>query len=167
MPNVLLVLRLVLGGLFLFAASVKLSDPQGFFDSVHAFRLPAYFTQNLGLNLGDVAHLERLATFVVPWLELLAGLALVFGYATRGAALVLSALLLFFLFGIYTVLARKMDVTCGCFGKFEIPCRGAIGWCHVGRNSVLLVFGLMVLFGGPGRFALEGVKRACASPKPA
>ena len=167
MKTLLLILRLILGGLFIFAASVKLSDPQGFFDSIHAFKLPAYFSQNLGLHMGDAAHLERLATFAVPWLELLAGLALVFGYCTRGAALVLSALLVFFLFGIYTVLARKMDVTCGCFGKFEIPCQGAIGWCHVGRNTVLLAFGLTILSGGSGRFALEGVKKACAAPKPA
>ncbi len=167
MPNVLLILRVVLGGLFVFAASVKLSDPQGFFDSVHAFRLPAYLTQNLGLNMGDVTHLERLATFVVPWLELVAGLALIAGYAARGAALVLSALLVFFLFGIYTVLARQMDVTCGCFGKFEIPCRGAIGWCHVVRNSVLLTFGLVILFGGAGRWSLEGLKRGCVTPKAA
>lgn len=162
----LLIARLFLGGLFIFAASIKLSDPQGFFDSVHAFKLPAYFTQSLGLNMSSAAHLERLATFVVPWLELLAGLALVLGYCTRGAALVLSALLVFFLFGIYTVLARNMDVTCGCFGKFEIPCRGAIGWCHVGRNSVLLAFGLTILLGGPGRFALESLKKSCAAPKP-
>lgn len=167
MNTFLLFARLILGGLFIFAASVKLSDPQGFFDSVHAFKLPAYFSQSLGLNMSSTAHLERLATFVVPWLELLAGLALVVGYCTRGAALVLAALLVFFLFGIYTVLARKMDVTCGCFGKFEIPCQGPIGWCHVGRNSVLLAFGLTILFAGSGRFALEGFRKTCATPKPA
>lgn len=167
MKNVLLILRLGLGGLFVFAASVKLSDPQGFFDSVHAFKLPAYFSDNLGLRMGDASHLERLATFAVPWLELIAGLALIFGYCTRGAALVLSSLLAFFLFGIFTVLQRKLDVTCGCFGKFEVPCRGPIGMCHVGRNFVLLTFGLTILMGGPGRLALDLRTKACTVPKPA
>ncbi|MBK9188930.1 MAG: DoxX family membrane protein [Phycisphaerales bacterium] len=134
--------RLILGGLFLFAAYVKLGDPQQFAFSVHAFKiLPE--------------HLSILATFVIPWVEIVLGACLVLGCWTRAAATLLSLLIAGFLGGIISVIARKMDVTCGCFGKFEIPCTGPIGFCHVARNAVLLVGAMFITLVGPGPAAVD------------
>lgn len=138
-------IRLVMGGLFLFAASVKLGDPQQFAFSVHAFKiLPE--------------HLSILATFVIPWLEIVLGACLVLGCWTRAAATLLTLLIAGFLAGIISVIVRKMDVTCGCFGKFEIPCTGPIGICHVIRNSVLIAGSVYVAIAGPGPMAIDRPK---------
>lgn len=138
-----LLLRVLLGALFIFAAFMKLRDPQQFAFAVSAFKI-----------LPD--HLVILATFVVPWTELIAGTALVLGFWTRSAAVLLALLLGVFLAGIGLVLYRHMDnVNCSCFGKFEVPCKGPIGWCHVVRNSVLILLALTTCALAPGPLAID------------
>jgi uncharacterized membrane protein YphA (DoxX/SURF4 family) len=134
--------RVVLGGLFIFAAVIKLRNPQLFVQGVMAFKI-----------LPD--HLAHLAAFVVPWMELLAGIALVLGLWARAGAVLLGAMLLAFIGGMISVIARDMDVTCSCFGKFEIPCSGAIGACHLARNSVLFAMAAFIALVGPGSLAID------------
>ncbi|MCC6429059.1 MAG: DoxX family membrane protein [Phycisphaerales bacterium] len=143
---ILLVLRLVLGGLFVFAAYVKLTGPLDFSDSVKAFKI-----------LPD--HLAQLATFAVPWTEMVCGLALIVGCWTRSAALLVSVLLAVFIAGIISVLWRGLTVNCGCFGKLQPFCTGPLGWCNIGQNAGMLGMGLVLaVFGG----GLLSVDRALA-----
>jgi uncharacterized membrane protein YphA (DoxX/SURF4 family) len=139
------IVRLVLGGLFIFAASMKLQDIQGFAFSVAAFDI---FPKSAD-------HLTRLVAFAVPWAELLAGLLLILGLWTRAASAILSVLLLAFIAGIVSVMMRHLQVSCGCFGRFEVPCTGPVGPCHIARNSVLLAVSLFVFWMGPGTFAVD------------
>lgn len=133
----LLLVRLGLAAVFGFAASVKLQGPQSFADSIKAFKV-----------LPD--HLVVLATFTIPWAEAICALLLLLGLWTRAAALVLSVQLAVFIAGIASVLARHMDVTCGCFGKYDFLCSGPLGWCNVGQNALLLAGSLLILFRGAG-----------------
>jgi uncharacterized membrane protein YphA (DoxX/SURF4 family) len=137
--------RVALGGLFVFAAWMKLSNPQSFADAVLAFKI-----------IPDTAdHLTTLTTFIVPWTEMVAGVLLILGAWARSAALVLSVMLAVFIVGIGSVLYRHMDVSCGCFGKFEWPCKGNLGMCQIGRDALMLAMGLLVVFRGPGPFAID------------
>jgi putative oxidoreductase len=139
------VVRVLLGALFIFAGVMKLRDIQHFVQAVGAFKIIPEGAE----------HLQVLTAFVVPWIEILAGLMLVLGWWTRAAALTISLMLATFIVGIGSVIARDLDVKCTCFGKFEIPCDGPIGWCHIVRNSVLLVGTLLILVKGAGRLALD------------
>ncbi len=138
-----LVLRVVLGGLFVFAAYLKLkppasegalSGPQSFASSVLAFKT----------GLPDV--LVRAAVSCTPWIELVAGLALIFGVWRRAAAGIIGALLVVFIGLIVSVLARKMSVDCGCFGDLSPFCEKAIGSCNIVQNAVLLVIAAYLTF---------------------
>jgi uncharacterized membrane protein YphA (DoxX/SURF4 family) len=137
---IVLVARVFLGALFIFAAVMKLSNPQSFAEAINAFKI-----------LPD--HLVVLATFVVPWIEAVLGVALILGLWTRSAALVLSLLLVAFIAALVSVLDK--GITCSCFGKFEIPCSGPVGWCHVIRNTVLLALAALVVAKGPGSLAID------------
>ena len=147
--------RVVVGGLFTFAAYVKLSEPQNFLESVMAFKIFS------GKPLPD--HLANLATFALPWIELICGVLLVLGLYARSAAVVLSGLLVTFIVALVMVLQLPGPIECGCFGKFEVPCGAIVGPCHVARNSVLLGLTAMVLFAGPGRWSVDS-SRACRKP---
>ena len=57
---------------------------------------------------------------VLPWLELLTALGLIFGVARRGAALPIMVLLLVFMGGLGINLSRHNPVDCGCFGASKI-----------------------------------------------
>jgi hypothetical protein len=48
-----------------------------------------------------------------------------------------------------------MDVTCGCFGKYDLLCSGPLGWCNVGQNTLLLAGAVLVLVRGPGSASLD------------
>lgn len=128
-------LRLVLGGLFAFAAFNKLvaktdgatsSGPQGFAWTIQAFKL--------GLPEWSI----RFATFTTPWIEIVAGVLLILGIWTRGAALVIAAMLAVFIALLLSVLIRDLNVDCGCFGDMSPFCPPKVGWCHIAQDVVML-----------------------------
>ncbi len=143
--GIVLLTRVILGGLFIFAAVMKLSSPASFAMAIAAFKI-----------IPDHAeHLTRLAAYAVPWVEALCGVCLVLGLWARSAALVLAVLLCGFIAMIASTMLRGMDVSCSCFGKFEIPCTGPVGWCHIARNGVLLLLAALVVSKGPGSLAID------------
>lgn len=143
-------LRIALGALFVFAAYLKLENPQDFADAVKAFKI---------FDLDTESHMVVLATFTIPWIEALSGLLLVFGLWTRAAGLALSVLLAAFTVGIISVISRDLNVACGCFGEFEWPCKGDVSFCHILRNSVLLLAALVITWRGAGPLALDRLRR--------
>jgi uncharacterized membrane protein YphA (DoxX/SURF4 family) len=163
--GVLLALRLGLGGLFVVAAYQKLfASPfssQTFSESIRAFQMV------------ESLELVRYATFMIPWVELLAGIALILGIWTRAAGMVISLLLAVFIAGIVSVTARELAVDCSCFGKFKLLCGNQfafaegtalarwlatpVGWCKVWEDAAMLVASAALWAHGGGRLALDRV----------
>lgn len=155
----LLLGRLLLAMVFLFSGAAKLGwlpgfgDPTGFASAVVKF---------------EVIHpdLVPLATFVIPWLEVVCGGALLLGFMSRGAGRTLGVLTLVFTAAMVAVMVRGMEVDCSCFGgalreRFG-PAIGEwlepeVGWKSLVRNAIL--FGLLVFvsMGGPGFLAIDGL----------
>jgi hypothetical protein len=143
-----MVLRVVLGGLFLLAGFNKLAEPRDF-----AFAIK-------GFDLGMGSDLLSVLAFVVPWAEVLAGAALVLGVWARGAAGLLCVMLGGFTGGLLSVILREKNVDCSCFGQLKLFCgEGNIGWCHVIRNSAMLLAAAYVMWKGPGMLALGNLSR--------
>ncbi len=102
----LVLFRLVLGGLFVYAGIVKVLDPLDFAQNIRNYRL-------VGQSL------SFLAAVILPWLEILAGLALAAGVWRRASAFVISALLGCFIVLTLVTIVRGLDVDCGCFGALS------------------------------------------------
>lgn len=145
-------LRLALGGLFCLAAVSKLQDPQSFADAVKAFKV---------LDQTTHAHLITTATFVIPWVELIAGIMLILGLWTRAAALTLGLALAAFIAGLVSVIARGLDAKCSCFGNLNLFCPEAVGWCQVVRNSLMLLPAAYLTWRGGGRVGLDALAGRC------
>lgn len=145
--------RLVVGGLFVFAASMKMGMPQEFVESVLAFKI---FEGHKPLP----DHLATLAAFAIPWTELICGVLLLLGLWARSAALVLGVLLMTFIVALVLVLRLPGPIECGCFGKFEIPCGKIVGPCHVVRNCVLLALTGLIVWGGAGKVSVDGMYKS-------
>jgi uncharacterized membrane protein YphA (DoxX/SURF4 family) len=143
-----LILRLGLGGIFIFAAAVKLRDPQAVAGSIQAFKINL-----MGQPMPD--HLVLLGTYGIPWLELLVGAALVLGLWTRSAALLYTLLMASFIALVISVIQRDMNVECQCLGRFKLFCSGPLGTCKVIENSILMAGSLLVLTIGSGSFSLD------------
>ena len=125
--------RLLLGGIFLYAAGTKVPDMAAFADSVANYRIlpPA---------------LVPAAAAVLVGVEILVGLALLTGRGARPAAWVASALLAGFTVGLAAALARGIDLACGCFGG-----AAPATWWTVARDVAWLALALLVALRGPGR----------------
>ena len=94
--------QIALGLFFVAAALPKLVDPPSFAHMIYNYRLvPGAFVNLMAL--------------VMPWLELLAGLALILGIWTRVSTCLVGALLLVFIAAISLNLARGNAIDCGCF----------------------------------------------------
>jgi uncharacterized membrane protein YphA (DoxX/SURF4 family) len=123
----LVVFRVLLGGLFVYAGVVKVADPLGFAQDIRNYRL-------VGQALSFVAAV------VLPWLEIVAGAFLIAGVWKRGAALVITGLLVFFIVLTIVTMARGLDVDCGCFGSLSRKS----GWSVIFEDLGMLFLGLCV-----------------------
>jgi uncharacterized membrane protein YphA (DoxX/SURF4 family) len=103
----LIVLRAVLGAVFIYAAYTKLRDPWMLFaTSIDGYRvLPEWAVLMVARTL--------------PWLELALGLILLTGLWLRYASIAAASLLGVFLILMISAYARGMVIDCGCFGPGE------------------------------------------------
>jgi len=114
--------RLVVGLLFAAAGLAKIGDPGSFAAQLHNFRL---------LPIA----LENLVAITLPWIELVAALALIFGIRARAGAAMATAMLTVFTLAVLSALARGLDIECGCFGTHDAT---HVGWVKVSQNLGML-----------------------------
>jgi uncharacterized membrane protein YphA (DoxX/SURF4 family) len=94
--------QIALGIIFVVAALPKIVDPPSF----------AHMIYNYHLAPGALINLMAL---VMPWIELLCGLALILGIWQATARSIIGALLITFVLAIAINLARGNAIDCGCF----------------------------------------------------
>lgn len=123
----LLVLRVALGAIFVYAAWIKLKDPwQLFAMSIDAYRI---------LPLGAVELTAR----VIPWVELAVGLLLISGFWMRISGPIVSLLLLTFFVLMLRAYSKGMAIDCGCFGPGE-----TISWKTLLRDGSMVAAALLL-----------------------
>lgn len=138
-PGGLLVLlcRLAVGGVFIYASLDKFQHPGAFAQAIHNYRLVPY-----GL-LHPMAYL-------LPALEMAAGAFLVLGIWRRGAALLAGLMAVVFIVAIGSALLRGLDISCGCFNTDG---GHGVGMSLLLRDLVLLALCIppwLAAEGGPG-----------------
>lgn len=129
--NKVMLRRVFLGLTFIVAGAGKVLDPDHFSRAVENYRiLPT--------------ELVVMTTHTLPWLEVLAGLCLAFGFLIDSAALATGALSLVFLLASAIALLRGLDIDCGCF---QTP--HPLTWLHPIANAGLLALSLRIYFAIP------------------
>ena len=103
MKILLRVIGVIVGGIFVYAGTVKAIDPVQFGLDIDNFKILPWFAS------------VRLA-FYLPWLEILCGVAVIFRVLFRGGLSILIALVLIFVGATVAAKVRGLDITCGCFG---------------------------------------------------
>ena len=134
------IIRVGLGIMFLVASIEKIADPNAFAQSIGNYKI-----------LSPAVTIALAST--LPWIELLCGMALLFGIATRGSALVTSIMLLCFTVAVVSALVRGLDISCGCFT--QDPQAGKVAWEKVIENSIMIIAALSLVFMPTTRLSLE------------
>ena len=126
-----LILRVILGAIFIYASIDKVMHPKAFAEAVYNYQI-----------LPDA--LVNLAALILPVVELLAGACLVIGFWVPGSLAVVNALLVVFIAAIGFNYSRGLNIACGCFhaatgdaGQWEML------WTIV-RDAVMLTAGIFV-----------------------
>src|SRR4030042_3390365 len=129
-----LLLRVIVGGVFIWAGALKIADPLGFAQSIKNYQV--------------VPHtLAFLIAVVLPWVEVLSGAFLIIGLYRRSSALIISLLLAGFIVLVALALARGIDTSCGCLGSLDR--RADLSLILI--DAVLLVLATSIFFGPPPR----------------
>lgn len=129
-PTVRRAAQIVAGLIFIAAALPKIADLGAFVASVHNFHLEPVV---------PMAATSLLA-ITIPWVELIAGLALVGGVRPRAGAVVYTVMLAAFTLGIVAAMARGLSFDCGCFGKAGAA---TIGVKKLAENVAMLMVGVV------------------------
>ncbi len=106
--NTLLVIRWIVGLLFIFSGVIKANDPLGL-----SYKMQEFFEAWNWHSLNDYT---LILSFVMNVFEVLAGIAIIIGWRTKLFTWLLLLLIIFFAFLTgYALFSGKIK-TCGCFG---------------------------------------------------
>lgn len=122
------------------AGALKIADPPGFAHEIHNYALLP-------------ERLVNPAALILPWLEVVTGLALFLGVWRRSAAAIFAVLLVVFIGALSINLGRGRPVDCGCFGTSSVPRTGAERLAEmkvaIGRDVLLLLLAGQILWAVP------------------
>ncbi len=122
-----IVLRICVGGFFVYASMSKIPYPAQFAEAVANYRIVPYWA----LNLGAV---------VLPWIELVSGLFLIIGFMSRASGIIIGLMLIMFNIMVLINMYWGAPISCGCYDTVGEP----IGWRKIIENAVMLVFIIQV-----------------------
>jgi len=123
---VVLISRLILGAVFIYASLDKIMNPDDFAKAIGNYHV---------LPFG----LENLLALVLPWVELLAGLCLIIGVMVDGATVLIILMNIVFIFAISQALARGISIECGCFSV------SSEGGDNIGLQTIIRDIGYLLL----------------------
>lgn len=123
---VVLISRLILGAVFIYASLDKIMNPDDFAKAIGNYHV---------LPFG----LENLLALVLPWVELLTGLCLIIGVMVDGATVLIILMNIVFIFAISQALARGISIECGCFSV------SSEGGENIGLQTIIRDIGYLLL----------------------
>ncbi len=137
-------LRWIVGICFVYASFHKIGDPAGFAKIIYGYGLFPHETINI-------------LAIVVPFLELVAGLALLSGIHARGAAALIGGMLFLFSCAILINIIRGHEFDCGCFTFAEKKSILHSAESLLVRDMLMLVMCVYLVKAGKGQRAPEQV----------
>ena len=137
--------RWILGLTFIYASIHKIAAPAEFAKIIYGYDLfPAVFI--------------NLIAIIIPFLEMVTGLALVIGFYPRSAAITLNALIFAYIIALAINLIRGHEFDCGCFAVGQSGYSSSSEATLV-RDIIYFVLGLQIIF-------YSGVRRICSISMP-
>lgn len=133
----LLVSRIVIAFVFIYAGAEKISDPNSFSQAIYNYRI----FPNEMINIFAI---------ILPWIELISGILLLFGISVKENSAIIGTLLLIFIILIGISMIRGLDINCGCFGKGT-----PVGWRKIGENTLMLILALALIAFDSKKFSLN------------
>jgi putative oxidoreductase len=133
--------RWILGITFIYASFYKILEPAGFAKIIYGYDL----FPHLAINLMAIT---------VPWLELVAGAALLAGIYPKSAALMINVMLAAYIIILSINLIRGHRFDCGCLSPGQVSYINSAGQWIVRDIFCLLLGGYIFTFSSPRKCAI-------------
>lgn len=127
----LLILRLIVGGTFLYACLDKLFNQELFAKAIFNYK----FLPDVFINIFAI---------VIPYIELTASVFLILGIFKRGSSFVIIVLLIVFIISLTQAYARGLDISCGCFSLETVSEKSDILLRII--EDIFLLIGSFIIF---------------------
>ena len=129
--TIAIIIRLILGFLFLYASLDKIIYPSKFAEIIYNYRvLPV--------------ELVNICAILVPWIEVIIGVMLLIGIWVDASAFMLSSITFVFTFLIISAIFRGLNIECGCF---SLDAEGSlVSWKRVIEDIFILIGGLYLVW---------------------
>jgi uncharacterized membrane protein YphA (DoxX/SURF4 family) len=132
--------RVILGGIFIYAAVGKILYPADFSEAITNYQLvPVMFT--------------NLIAIVLPWVELVAGLLLLNGLRTQSGNVIIFLMVCVFSFGAVQALIRGLDINCGCFTEAS----RRVGLIFLAEEAALFLMSISIFFFDKGFLSIDNL----------
>ena len=131
--------RLVIGGMFIYASYYKIVEPGEFAKSIWFYHLVP-------------GKLINLMALVLPWLELLAGIALISGILYRGSVVWINLMMVVFIVALSSTIFRGISIDCGCFKAAQAATHSA--WQSLGFDVASMILTIQLLISRSRRWFL-------------
>jgi len=138
-PYLTATFRFLVGLVFIYASIGKIADPAYFAGTIQNYQM-----------IPDT--LINLVAIILPWMELICGILLISGLWHQSASLIISLLMVSFIFAISSAILKGLDIECGCFGSGT-----SANWTRILEDFFLLVFSLQILFFPKSMLAIENI----------
>ncbi len=150
MKYLVLLARLLTGGIFIYASIHKIMDPADFAEAVRNYQMIP-------------AHWSNFIAIVLPWIEIIVGAFLILGIQNRPSALVVTGMMAVFIVALSYAYATGLDINCGCFST-NPSSEGRITALTLMRDSSLILVALFILIWDRGHFSLWPLERGWVKP---
>ena len=144
-PWISLAARVILGGVVLYAGLIKIVDLQQSVVAVKAYQFP--ISDGLETFLGNA----------LPLVEILLGLAILTGLATRWTGLLGGLMMVVYIGAIASAWARGLAIDCGCLtpgGFLDADQKTRYGW-DIARDIGLIVCAVWLIIFPVSRLSLD------------
>ena len=131
---IVLLARLILGSVFIYASLDKILHPQEFATAITNYHVVPF-------------GLENLMALILPWLEFISGICLIAGIMVSGASIMTIIMNIVFIIAISQALARGISIDCGCFSVSSTTEGGdKIGLISLIRDIGYLLLSFIVFY---------------------
>jgi len=138
-PYLNLVFRIVLGLIFLIAATSKIADMEGFAKEIGNYQIvPEIF--------------ENLMAITIPWIELVCAIFIISGIRIKSSVLIIGVLIIIFNVAIFIAIIKGLNINCGCHTQVMAE---KIGWQKILENTGLLLMAVVLYFNKNTKFTIE------------
>ncbi len=138
------ILRIIMGTLFIYSGFFKALDLESF---------------GRVIILYDISPevLVPYAAIILPFMELVVGMLLVFGYRIKASALITILLMIFWIIIISINVYRGKNFDCGCFETSRFGLKEEIGISLIVRDTIFLIILFLIFQARQHSFSFDKV----------